>query len=244
MTNSPRARWSGARTLLLACCGGALVTATLGAERSTRQWLERPDGPVRVAATEPVPHADGKEVMSVNGLRFQPSMAGVRETSPTMTEGRSSFVAFEEPFPVTGDAPGSDDPLVPRPTGSRRMLTAFVEGQREYVRLYASRSSVELVREEVCSGLRRFGWVQTSGAADYLVWRRQDAEILITISRSAEGDTHVVVLSSPRIVGGLRGDGSSGARSASSWTVVRRPWHLAALARPFDIGGLRRLVTT
>ena len=52
-------------------------------------------------------------------------------------------------FPAEGDAPGKDLPMAPRPEGSRRILTAFVEGAPYGVNVYHLSGSADRAREAV-----------------------------------------------------------------------------------------------
>jgi hypothetical protein len=104
-------------------------------------------------------------------------------------------------FPKQGDAPGFDWPNAPRPDGSRRFLTAYVEGAGYGVTVYQVDGSAESVRAGIDGTLSRVGWshmalpkqVPAMGTAYY---RPGDtgADLVVATHESAAGKTSVSYL--------------------------------------------------
>lgn len=65
-------------------------------------------------------------------------------------------------FPRVGDAAGNDSPVLPRPPGSRRMLSASAEGLPYSVRIYNTPESVEAVGRFYDSWMQSKGFVKTA----------------------------------------------------------------------------------
>jgi hypothetical protein len=66
---------------------------------------------------------------------------------------------IKEMFPATGDAPGVDFPGLPRPEGSRRLLSAWEEGQAPALNVYESAVAKPLALDtHYRSELPKHGW--------------------------------------------------------------------------------------
>jgi len=100
-------------------------------------------------------------------------------------------------FPASGDAPGTDSLVAPRPAGSRRTMSASAEGYPAAVRIYeslASRDSIERMYDQALSA-KGFTKVapqgSTSSGAAYI--RQDTAEIIVSIT-ATKGRTSVTVV--------------------------------------------------
>jgi hypothetical protein len=110
-------------------------------------------------------------------------------------------------FPATGDAPGTDSSIVPRPAGSRRTLSASVDGYPASVRIYeslAERGTLERMYDET---LRAKGFVKVEqtdprGGAAYL--REDNAEIIMSFTKSEQRTTVTIVEASASKAQGVR----------------------------------------
>lgn|SRR6478735_963866 len=75
-------------------------------------------------------------------------------------------------FPASGDARGSDSPVVPRPPSARRTLSASAEGRPFSVRSYESTQSIAATQAFYDSWMREQGYQAShapeSGASSYL----------------------------------------------------------------------------
>jgi hypothetical protein len=98
-------------------------------------------------------------------------------------------------FPLTGDAPGFDVAALPRPLGSRRVLSAWQEGSTPVFGVYESGSQeakalLARYRAQLeAAGFRVRAAKRTSDAAmaSTLIVRRADTTALLTASAGAQG---------------------------------------------------------
>jgi hypothetical protein len=141
---------------------------------------------------------------------FRPRDPTAHDLSPTRytlaratTSGRLAVtdLAFEEEaaltelFPAHGDAPGSD-PAGARPPDARRMMTAFIEGEKYAVRLYASLRSPTAERESYESALATAGWERVAKSADGgEVFARQGEELVVSFDDANDGSSVVAIAS-------------------------------------------------
>lgn len=100
-------------------------------------------------------------------------------------------------FPASGDAPGSDSPIAPRPAGSRRTMSASVDGYPASVRIYeslASRDSVERMYDQALSakGFTKIAPAGSSSSGAAYV-REDNAEIIVSITATG-GRTSVTIV--------------------------------------------------
>jgi hypothetical protein len=101
-------------------------------------------------------------------------------------------------FPAEGDAPGTDSTLVPRPAGSRRTLSAAIDGYPAAVRIYESSQDAEAMARAAAPALMAKGFVRagddsTKPAAAYA--RRDGAQVVLSFT--SHGDrTAMTVLES------------------------------------------------
>jgi len=99
-----------------------------------------------------------------------------------------------EMFPATGDAPGTDSAVAPRPADSRRTLCASVDGFPASIRIYETPRTPAEVLEALDPALRASGFARAPGidaSKGAAAWVRSDgAEIIVSLSRtSASGVT-------------------------------------------------------
>jgi len=116
-------------------------------------------------------------------------------------------------FPAVGDAAGDDSPVLPRPKGSRRTLSASVEGQPYGVRLYDTTESPPAIQRFYETWLQKRGWIPAGQAAgqgaSYL--RSDGYQAIITVAQR-NGRTTVALSEAGRSEGSL-----------VSTTVMARP---------------------
>ena len=110
-------------------------------------------------------------------------------------------------FPATGDAPGSDSTIVPRPARGRRTLSATVDGYPASVRIYESpleRGALERMYDEAlhAKGFVKVPLPDRRGSAAYL--RDDNAEIILSFSQSAQRTAVTVVEASASSSQGVR----------------------------------------
>jgi hypothetical protein len=96
-------------------------------------------------------------------------------------------------FPASGDAPGTDSSVLPRPSGSRRTLSAAVVGFPAAIRIYESTTPPADLLANASTSLRAAGFEEAAGGragAPHAVWVRKDgAEVFLTAARSGERST-------------------------------------------------------
>jgi hypothetical protein len=88
-----------------------------------------------------------------------------------------------------GDAPGTDSPLVPRPRGARRLLSAEVARSSYAVRVYQSTQTAEQTIAGYddamnASGFQRLADEQRPGERGYL---RGGLVVIVTVERHGDG---------------------------------------------------------
>ncbi len=145
---------------------------------------------------------DSGDLSDVGGLRYV--------YARPMSEGGTHFLVFHaddhlnvyEMFPATGDAPGVDVRGVPRPDGTRRLLSAWEEGDSHAVTIYtADGRGPEDLREWYRTEMRAASWeiVEPSDAEFERFtsdWDPRDRDIAReSLSIHAEqGQRHVMLL--------------------------------------------------
>ncbi|HKO46845.1 MAG TPA: hypothetical protein VJV79_03940 [Polyangiaceae bacterium] len=100
-------------------------------------------------------------------------------------------------FPQTGDAPGSDSPVLPRPPNARRTLSANAEGLPFGVRLYESSQSLAATQEFYDVWMSEHGYQAAhdaeSGTSSYL---RADGYQAFLSLFAGEGHSYVTLTES------------------------------------------------
>ncbi|MBX3193155.1 MAG: hypothetical protein KF819_39590 [Labilithrix sp.] len=119
------------------------------------------------------------------------------------SEGGTHVVTFwcdgelnvQKMFPASGDAPGTDSALAPRPAQSRRTLSASVEGYPAAVRVYESSARRPEIERAMDAALRakRFRRVAAKDAHVAAYAREDDAQIIVSFGERAERTTVTVV---------------------------------------------------
>jgi len=91
-------------------------------------------------------------------------------------------------FPAAGDAPGRDFPGVPRPRGSRRILTAFAEKTSYAVDVYEVAGDADAIRRSTFDDLSRAGLHQVDAPDGSGVAFASDAiDVLVALTPIREG---------------------------------------------------------
>ncbi len=107
----------------------------------------------------------------------------------TWTSGR--FMAFDL-FPATGDAPGNDSALTPRPIGARRILSAVASGAPYGIRVYESTESMDHVFDAFDADMAARGWTRGKAASihnDGRVFLNANGVLIEAFARTWEGKT-------------------------------------------------------
>jgi hypothetical protein len=102
-------------------------------------------------------------------------------------------------FPSEGDCPGSDLPETYRPEGSRRLLTASVEGAPFGVRIYQAPGTPDEVLAKYDQGMAAQGWSPVRAADQGLeqagrAFMRGPVDALVTAQPTKDGKGTVVSL--------------------------------------------------
>ncbi len=107
----------------------------------------------------------------------------------TWTSGR--FMALDL-FPATGDAPGSDSLLAPRPVASRRLLSAVPAGAPYGIRIYESTESMDRVFDAFDTDMTARGWTRGKASSihnDGRVFLNPNGVIIEAFAKTWEGKT-------------------------------------------------------
>lgn len=153
----------------------------------------------------PAPLAERLRALAVSGdlsklghfrYAFAEPSAGPSGGTHVVTLWSDSALALSTMFPAEGDAPGSDSALAPRPEGSRRTLSASVDGYPAAVRIYessAARVALEAHYDEALAaqGFRKMAMHDAQRGAAYL--RADNAEVLVSFVRSERRTTVTIV---------------------------------------------------
>ena len=98
------------------------------------------------------------------------------------------------PDPNGGDSPGSDPSFVPRPPGSRRVLSSRVDGAPYALHVFTSAASVDEVVSFYGRELPGLGWqrIVANRAIGAQAWQRQGVTMIVGAGR-ADGDEETKV---------------------------------------------------
>ena len=105
-------------------------------------------------------------------------------------------------FPASGDAPGTDSAVAPRPPRSRRILSASTDGFPSAVRVYTSAASADEVRATYDRELRAGGFARVEGTKALAYVREDGAQIVLSVAES-ENATSVTLVESAAAVRGV-----------------------------------------
>jgi hypothetical protein len=135
---------------------------------------------------------------------FAEPSKGARGGTHVVTFWSDSELNLGAMFPATGDAPGTDSTLAPRPAGARRTLSASVDGYPAAVRIYETATARPSVEAALDEELRARGFARLAppggGGARYL--RGDVAEVLVSFGER-QGRTTVTLVEA----GASRADG-------------------------------------
>jgi hypothetical protein len=133
-------------------------------------------------AVEEAPFAEGGPP-SFRFLYAQPGAEGTVAVSVAADRA----IDLERLFPRSGDAPGADAPGLPRPPGSRRILSAREGGTGQQITMYAGDGLEAWYRARLPAS----GWRRLHGRDDVMVVARGDSLAALVFA-----DREVVVLTS------------------------------------------------
>ncbi|MDB4944467.1 MAG: hypothetical protein JWP97_4001 [Labilithrix sp.] len=134
----------------------------------------------------------------------EPSKAGTH----VVTFWSDGEINLKKMFPAEGDAPGSDSAVAPRPAGSRRTLSASVEGYPASVRIYESPAARPAVEQEVDAALRARGFTRATRSESGSAYVRKDgAEIFVSLGDAGARTAVTIVESSATAASGVRAEG-------------------------------------
>lgn len=217
---------------------GAIARAMNDIPSALADRIDREAGPkVRTSVVRSESEGRGMVVCFVDGPNDEPApfterMRALADTGDLSKLGHFRYV-FAEPskgsqggthvitfwsdgelnlkkmFPATGDAPGTDSVLAPRPAGSRRTLAASVEGYPASVRIYeslATRESIERMYDETlrANGFTRVAAPDARGGAAYI--RGDNAEIFVSFTAVERRVTVTIVETAPSSSIGVRAE--------------------------------------
>jgi hypothetical protein len=157
------------------------------------------------AGDAPLPLAERLHALAVTGdlsklghfrYVFAEPSAGAGGGTHVVTLWSDSALALATMFPAEGDAPGSDSAIAPRPEGSRRTLSASVDGYPAAVRIYessADRGALERLYDETLTarGFRKMAQRDAQRGAAYL--RADQAEVFVSFVQNERRTTVTIV---------------------------------------------------
>jgi hypothetical protein len=123
---------------------------------------------------------------------------GVTHVVTTHTEG--SFMPFAM-FPESGDAPGSDSAIAPRPADARRTLSATSEDAPYAIRAYAVDRPPARALAEVDAAMRERGWTALESAdvpADAHAFLHTSGVLVYALAQGAESGTVITFVEQGR----------------------------------------------
>lgn len=98
-----------------------------------------------------------------------------------------------ELFPSSGDAPGTDSPMTPRPTKSRRTFSAWADGYPAAVRIYEVASSRDLVEREYDAQLVSKGFTKVKAGEAIAYVGGDGSEIILSLTEQGSRTFATVV---------------------------------------------------
>ncbi len=134
------------------------------------------------------------------------ALGGVRMVRAYAREGEAFFVstwnegsaALWDMFPLTGDAPGLDFRSVPRPSGSRRVLSTWQEHGAPAINVYESAEPLDVLWDGYTRALAERGFLRSdhnasSAGAHALMLTRGGQQLVIT-AEAQNGKTLLSVM--------------------------------------------------
>lgn len=172
-------------------------------------FVDDPNAPVEPLADRLRALAETGDLSKLGRFRYvfaEPSTASGGGTH-VVTFWSDSELNLKKMFPASGDAPGTDSSLAPRPAGSRRTLSASVDGYPASVRIYeaqAERGAIEKMYDETlrAKGFKKMNGPDPRGAVAYL--RSDNAEIILSFVQSERRTTVTIVEASASPARGVR----------------------------------------
>lgn len=171
-------------------------------------FVEDPDAPSMPLADRMRALAETGDLSRLGRFRyvFAERSSGLVGGTHVVTFWSDGELNLKTMFPASGDAPGTDSSVAPRPAGSRRTLSASVEGYPAAVRIYESqvgRPTIERMVDETlrAKGFKRVETYDPRGAA-YL--REDNAEIILSFVESEQRTTVTIVEASASPAQGVR----------------------------------------
>jgi hypothetical protein len=193
---------SGATGAARAAPPGALRNAVFREEASTRGMvLCFVGGPSPASAASWLSalrrFSTSRDLSAFGRLHYSFAESVGHEQTRVVTLWADTGLNLATLFPKTGDAPGTDSRLLPRPPDARRTLSASAQGLPFSVRMYESNQSLEAAQNFYDTWLSQRGYQAAhdaqSGASSYL--RADGYQAFLSLLR---GDGHTYVTLSER----------------------------------------------
>jgi hypothetical protein len=159
-------------------------------------------GSARAVVREVAEHQDMAPLGDLLFVHARVTADGATHVVTTHTEG--SFMPFAM-FPESGDAPGSDSALAPRPQGARRMLSAVSEDAPYAIRAYVVPRPAARALAEVNAQMRGRGWTTLDAAgvpAGSHAFVNADGILVYALAHDTEPGTVITLVEQGR--GGAR----------------------------------------
>jgi hypothetical protein len=113
-----------------------------------------------------------RDLSSFGRLRYSFAESAEHEPTRVVTLWADAGLELAALFPKTGDAPGTDSRVLPRPPSARRTLSASAEGLTLSVRIYESDQAIDATQRFYDTWMSEHGYqaahAAASGASSYL----------------------------------------------------------------------------
>lgn len=143
-----------------------------------------------------------RDLSSFGQLRYSFAESSGHEPTRVVSLWADSGLDLSRLFPKTGDAMGSDSPVVPRPPGGRRVLSARAEGMPFSVRSYESSQPLAATQSFYDTWMRGHGYrvdvsaesgsssyLRADGYQVFLSVLAIDQRSFVTVTESGQSDT-------------------------------------------------------
>jgi len=132
--------------------------------------------------------SQNRDLSAFGRLVYTFAEGGEHERTRVVTLWADTGLDLSTLFPKSGDAPGSDSPVVPRPPEARRTLSASAGGVPFAVRLYESQQSLATTQQFYDSWMTAHGYLAAhelaQGASGYL--RADGYQVFLSLMRNHE----------------------------------------------------------
>ena len=172
-------------------------------------FVDNPDAPSASLAARLTALSRTGDLSELGRFRYAFAERSKGGSTHVVTFWSDSELNLQKMFPAQGDAPGTDSALAPRPAGSRRTMSASVDGYPAAVRIYEAAGNRATVAQSVDASLRERGFATMSTTDKGVVYQRGDrAEVIVSFVSMRDGayTTVTFVESNAKTVASVRAE--------------------------------------